>query len=225
MIKDLLWACPVCQSFDALRLVEGREACVRCKSIFTRGRGSKIGIDIRGTGETIERSPGELVSALPAVALPRISGEGKGGSGEAAEPLSSSLPSRSGGSISASRVVARIATGEEAVYRRGKLMGMIERLGPPVSGRLELAADSLLFRSDEGEERHWPTDCITAIQASSSSLQIKVVGEYPVSFKFPETSPRRWELMLEEALRHHYRRLGRGEIVEFQPRITVRCST
>lgn len=59
----------------------------------------------------------------------------------------------------------------------------------------------------------------TAIQASSSSIQIKARGEPVVSFRFPEDSPRFWEELLQEALRRFYRERGMGEIREFQPRI------
>ena len=40
-------------------------------------------------------------------------------------------------------------------------------------------------------------------------------------FKFPEDSPFRWEALLRENLRRAYRAAGRGEIVEFQPRIVT----
>jgi hypothetical protein len=62
---------------------------------------------------------------------------------------------------------------------------------------------------------------IRAVQTSSSSLQISPAEGGVVEFRFPGDSTRRWESLLHYALRQAFRRAGRGEIVEFQPRIRV----
>ncbi len=43
-----------------------------------------------------------------------------------------------------------------------------------------------------------------------------------MTFRFLTGSPRLWEALLQHAVQALYRRQGRGEIREFQPRIVVR---
>lgn len=69
--------------------------------------------------------------------------------------------------------------------------------------------------------QRWPLLEIRAVQTSSSSLQISPAEGGVVEFRFPGDSTRRWESLLHHALRQAFRRAGRGEIVEFQPRIRV----
>ena len=63
---------------------------------------------------------------------------------------------------------------------------------------------------------------LRAVQASSSSLQVYTLAQELVHFRFLEDSAFRWDCLLQETLRAAYRAAGKGEIVEFQPRITVR---
>jgi len=67
----------------------------------------------------------------------------------------------------------------------------------------------------------WSLLEIRAVQTSSSSLQFSPRGGGLVELRFPYDSPLRWETLLRGALRRAYRREGRGEIVEFQPRIVT----
>lgn len=76
--------------------------------------------------------------------------------------------------------------------------------------------------AEGGLLEEWPLLDIRAVQTSSSSLQISPQGGGVVQFRFQGDSPRRWEDLLRRTLREAYRRAGRGEILEFQPRIVTR---
>ena len=70
----------------------------------------------------------------------------------------------------------------------------------------------------------WPFEALKAVQASSKTLQVRG-GEHPLaSFAFRDDSSFLWERLLAVALDRFYRRTGRGEIVEMQPRIVTRGS-
>jgi hypothetical protein len=87
---------------------------------------------------------------------------------------------------------------------------------------LILTGRSLTFAPTEGQPQQWPLDAVAAVQPSSSALQIRMRGGPVVLFRFPEASVRLWDETIQEALRRLYRSTGRGEILEFQPRISVR---
>ena len=59
------------------------------------------------------------------------------------------------------------------------------------------------------------------MQTSSSSLQVTIPSGELIQLRFSLDSPRRWEQLLKAALQKAYREAGRGEIVEFQPRIVT----
>jgi hypothetical protein len=120
------------------------------------------------------------------------------------------------------RVQARRASEELPVWYRGSLQGFAERLGEPVAGTLRLTAEHLALSSAEEGVDRWPLLAIGAIQTSSSSLQISPSEGGVVQFRFEEDSPKRWDDLLRLAVRRAYRREGRGEIIEFQPRIRSR---
>lgn len=120
------------------------------------------------------------------------------------------------------RVEARFARSETSIHDGGVYLGRVEELGPAHPGVLRLRPDRLIFEVDEGAPRTWPLERITAVQASSSTLQLKMRDEPVVSFRFPAGSLRFWEERLQQTLRRLYRREGRGEIVEFQPRVVAR---
>jgi len=121
-----------------------------------------------------------------------------------------------------SEAVARFVVGFEPVRAGGRYLGKVERFGPPVQGTLVLTGRSLTFTPAEGQQHQWPLDAVAAVQPSSSSLQIRMRGGPVVVFRFPGASVRLWDEMIQEALRRLYRSTGRGEILEFQPRISVR---
>ena len=108
------------------------------------------------------------------------------------------------------------------VRHRGCFVGRVERLGSPRPGTLRLTCDALEFAPASGPVRRWPLAEISAVQASSGTLQVKPRRQPLAAFRFPEGSVRLWEELLREALRRFYRSAGRGEIMEFQPRIVAR---
>lgn len=204
-IRDLLWACPICGAVGGLR-ADGRvEACASCGTRFRRGEGASI----------VAERVGETPRCLPAAAwvdrLPEIPTD---------FPSDDDAP-RQSRELHRDRVRARFATGFSVLRVRGAYLNRIERFGPDREGVLVLETDRLRFEPVDGTVESWHFDDLTAIQPSSSTLQIKARGREVVSFRFPDGSARYWEERLAAALRRHYRETGRGEIVEFQPRIVV----
>lgn len=199
-IRDLLWACPLCGVVEGLKLAGDEERCSVCAAKFSRGTGSNI-VAVQADGSTVSRPAAEWADMLPP-GPPEPAG--KQGSREA-------------------RVLARFAVGEEAI-RRGKLfLGIMERMGPERPGRLRLTAEALVLElEDDGDVRTWALDEVAALQASSRNVQVRPRGQPIVSFSFPDSSARLWEESIAAALRQRWRVLGRGEIVEFQPRIVGR---
>jgi hypothetical protein len=118
-------------------------------------------------------------------------------------------------------VELRLASRRVAIRRKGRLLGWRDELGPPRSGTLRLDNGILRFEG-EGGPVDWRLEAITAIQPTSASLQIKAKGETVASIRFPSASVRLWEDVLHSRIRQAWREAGRGEIVEFQPRITER---
>lgn len=204
-IRDLLWACPLCGAEGGIRPVGKREACRACGARFRRGRGSNIVAEAaNGTSRTLPAA--EWADMLPPI-----------------EEFAARLePSGADGALYRTRVRARTATGESVIRLDSVYLNRIEQFGPPREGVLALLADRLRLDPDDGEAEEWAFDELTAVQPSSSTLQIKARRRPVVSFRFPEDSARFWEEILCATLRRYYREAGRGEIVEFQPRIVAR---
>jgi hypothetical protein len=111
---------------------------------------------------------------------------------------------------------------EGVVRRHGRTLGFYERPGPGVSGLLHLSVDVLSFRpAGSGHGSEWALDRMTALQVASRSLQIGIKGLGTLQLSLPEASTLRWEYALQEGLRRVWRQQGRGEILEFQPRIVA----
>jgi hypothetical protein len=202
-LSDLLWACPACGTVGG---VSGSGAC-GCGVVFSRGRGAAVRARFPD-GRVEERPAHEWVDRLPDPAGLLGAGE-RGGQ-------------TVGGVVRSARVTAREVTRTRAV-RRGRLfLNRIERYGPAREARLELTDQALVFRPEGEPARPWPFDRITAVQASSNTLQIKLRDRPLVSFRFHEDSIFLWESLIQVALRVFYRRTGRGEIIEYQPRIVTR---
>ena len=123
-----------------------------------------------------------------------------------------------------SRVVARRGEGEDTMRYRGEVLGFFERLGDRVRGTLRVTEDALEFEGEGGgtTRSRWNLLDLRAVQSSSSSVQIFTATRELVHFRFLDDSPMRWESMLHAVLQEAYAREGRGRIVEFQPRISVR---
>ncbi len=199
-LSDLLWACPDCGEVGAI----GPEGSCTCGVVFSRGRGGHI--DARyPDGAVVERTAAEWMDRLPAPEelLERAAAEG--------EPFRRA------------HVLAQEVVGSANVRGGGRFLNRIERYGPAVKGSLSLTRDSAIYETLDagGTARTWAFEDITAVQGSSNTLQIKGRGQPLVSFRFLDDSIFLWELLLHAALRDFYRRTGRGEIVEFQPRVTT----
>src|SRR6185437_16188981 len=116
----------------------------------------------------------------------------------------------------------RMAEGEQAVYDDGTYLNRIERFGPRREGTLRLELDRLTFAGQSPADTVvWPFEALEAVQASSSTLQVRGRGQPVGSFKFPDGSSRFWEELLCGVLQSRATAEGRGRIVEFQPRIVT----
>lgn len=207
MIRDLLWACPECGTIDGIvPLKRGEEECQACGARFRRGAGATIEATLRD-GTRVARAASEWAAKLP--------------DPESAFVVADRAATATG-LIREADVLVRFASGYRTVHRGREYLGRIERLGPRRPGKLRLYPRELELVGPDDERRAWPLERITAVQPSSSSLQIKVRNEPVVSFKFVNSSPRLWEELICAALRRLYRERGLGEIIEFQPRIVVR---
>jgi hypothetical protein len=116
----------------------------------------------------------------------------------------------------------RVAVEDKPIYSFGSYMGRYERMGPPKLGVLELAGERLRFVADEGNGFDWGLLDLSAIQMSSSTLQLKARRQPVATIRFVRSSARLWEERLQAAVREAYARAGLGDVVEFQPRICTR---
>lgn len=197
-IRDLLWGCPLCGTEGGLR-TDGRvTACTTCGARYTRAEGASIRAVTRD-GRVQEDTPAAWLDRLPP---PR--------------------PPAADETLGPERAILRIAEEPVAFRPGGTFVGWGERFGPKRQGSVSLAPDALVFQEAGGARREWRIDRMTAIQPTSSALQVKTRSEPVAWFKFLDSSVRRWEHWIQHRLRHLYRESGRGEIVEFQPRISTR---
>lgn len=195
-IKDLFWACPLCQAVGALRTAGRRDRCAQCGASFRRGRGALI------VAETVA---GARLEQEPAEWLRRLEASVNGG-----PPI-----------LGPERARVRVAAAARPLRGRGELMGWIESFGPFHDGMIALVEHGLTFRGPD-LAMDWPLDRITAVQPTSSALQVKARGQPVAAIRFLEGSVRLWEDRLQTAIRALWRRTGRGEISEFQPCIRGR---
>ena len=202
-LADLLYRCPRC-GFDPMEGVGDEASCPSCGTGFTRGRGNRVLVERRPDGGTVETPVSALVGLI----------EASGG------PLTRARrPDGSMGYSADVDVSWRVA--EEPVHHRGELRGFSERMGEPVPGVLTVDESSVTVRTEADGEATWPFLEIRALQTSSSSLQLSLPEDRLVQFRFREDSPRRWEDLMRHLLREAYRRAGKGNVVEFQPRIVT----
>jgi hypothetical protein len=120
------------------------------------------------------------------------------------------------------QVILRRASSDFVPVHYGhELIGWVERFGERMEGTLLLSPEGLRF---DGKSA-WleiPLDRLTAIQPSSSSLQLRTREGLVVSIRFLESSVIRWESLLQEAVRRRWAATGRGQVVDFQPHIVSR---
>ena len=193
VIKDLLWACVVCGAEEGVGASRrGAERCAACGAEYSRGTGAEIVVKEQGR-DPVARSAGEWITSLPPI-----------------EPAGSS------------RAQVRVAVEDKPIYSFGSYMGRYELMGPPKAGVLELDGNRLRFIADEDIGFDWALLELSAIQMSSSTLQLKAKRQPVVTIRFKRSSAKLWEERLQAAVRDAYARAGLGDIVEFQPRIATR---
>jgi hypothetical protein len=175
---------------ESLQMVDRIETCSKCGAKYRRAQGAQVAVEVQGRGiET--RSAAEWTSQLPPV-----------------------------NPTGAAECLVRIAESDTPVSGYGEYLGRVERFGEFRFGQLILTEAALEFvPRDEGTGFKWPLGEITAVQPSSTALQLKARKRPVVSIKFATSSSRLWEERLQVALRHHY---STHEIIEFQPRICLR---
>ncbi len=200
-ITDLLWTCPHCGAEGSLEEQGSETTCRACGTTLRRARGADIEL----------RTPdGSTSTARPATLLDR-------------SPPATVLLKRGRDPIRRAAASLRIAESEGVVRMNGRYLNRYERLGDPVDGILALHEDRVVFRpDDDGAEHAWPFDRLTAVQPSSSTLQLKGRDQPVASIRFAHDSVRLWEELLMAAIQAFYTDRGCGEIAEFQPRIVVR---
>lgn len=194
-IRDLLWMCPACGAEESL-VRDGRtERCRICAARLHRGNRATIVLETAGQPPSV-RDARDWVDLI----------------GE---------PDDAGRDVG-TRVILRDAEQSWPLRAAGELLGFVERFGPKIPGTLTLSAEAITFAPDNGIPRTWPILDVTAVQPASSRLQLKMRGETVVTLHFVEGSVRLWEARVQHRLRQAWRAAGRGEIVEFQPRVSSR---
>lgn len=228
-LRHLLYRCPICGADPTVGRGDAA-LCAGCGASFHRDRGARIRVCGPGEGEHVERVA-DLVDAIAS----------RGG------PLPAAT--REDGSIAyAAAAVLRRRVDEAAVLYGGEVTGFAERMGEGRAGVVAVTDRELRFAAEvsgarrgpdgtaagarsgggdgaaapgaDGEIRRWPLLDISALQTSSGALQLSLKPDELVELRFVTDSPWRWELLVEHLLREAWRGEGRGEIVEFRPRIT-----
>jgi hypothetical protein len=201
-LADLLWACPECGEDRGLRPADG--TCHACGTRFVRATGSTIRA-IAPDGTVTARPAREWLDRLPDPAS-----------------LLGTDPDAGDGPVRSADVDIRTVVRDEVVRGEAGYLNQVEVFGEPEPGSLTLDRDRLVVTREGGTAEAWPLEELTAVQASSSSLQLKRRGRPLAAYRFHDDSVYLWEQLLHAALRDFYGRTGRGSIVEFQPRISTR---
>ena len=201
-IQHLLYRCPRC-GHDPTTATDKGAQCDSCGTSFEQGRASVVLVR-SADGEVEEASVRALMDAI----------DGLGGA--------SSRALDHGGRLSyEARVAVAHGNQHQAVWWKGRLLGFFERLTKRREATLRLDDDDLTVTSTGWEPLVWPLESILAIQISSKAIQVNIRGAGLYQMEFLNDSPKRWEELLQVALRRFYATLGR-EIVEFQTRIVTR---
>lgn len=202
-LVELFWACPVCGAEDTLQ-DDGRDAvCSACRTRFRRVHGAQVRV-ARPDAAPVVRNAAELLDRLPPASVLLERG---------------SDPSR------LAHVTLRLAEGEGVVRNGREFLNRFERFGEPREGALELHSDRVSFVPTTGTDHTvitWTFEGLTAVQPSSTTLQLKGRAMPVASFRFADDSVRLWEELLMAAIQRYYDSAGKGRIAEFQPRIVTR---
>jgi hypothetical protein len=204
-LRDLLYRCPQC-GLDPLPGLGDVADCPQCGARFERGSSqTRVRVTLPG------QDPFEVEARHLTAEIDRHGGPLPAGDDPRGEPI-----------IRRARVHLQEAGPERPVRWGGRLLGFVERFGDPRDGVLSVTAETLSFADTGGRREEWDLEDLTALQASSSKVQVRTSGGRLLQFRFLEESPRRWESLLRHLVAVAWRRSGRGEVVEFQPRITTR---
>ncbi len=199
-LANLLYRCPRCGA-DPVEGDKDRVRCPACRRSFQRGQN---GLEI------LESEVGGTPVSVPAWSLTdairRLGG-----------PLTRAT-TPDGSVRDSAQVRFRRSLTEEPVYFHGRLLGFSETRSDEEEGELEVTDGRVSLVSQSGREV-WPLLDLLALQTSSSSVQISTRDGGVVQFKFLSDSSRRWEDLLKVLVARAWREAGRGEILEFQPRI------
>ena len=196
-LTDLIYRCPFCGT--ATVKGKGVEAhCPGCERVYRQAT-TGDGLRVRGRdGSDLE---------IEVVALLDRTG---------------SLGEDEDGTVLESSALASFAYSERPVRYRDSLIGFFEERGPSRPGQLRLDDRTVQFTEPSGELHQWSLLDLRAVQTASAAVQISPLAGGLVSFRILDDSPRRWEQTLKARLRSVWREEGRGEIIEFQPRIRTR---
>jgi hypothetical protein len=193
-IHDLLWACPVCKTCHAIRPA-GREAtCSACSARLSREPDARIRVTAVDSTEAVH-SAVDWEATLPPI---------------------DEIPA--GGTLGPEAIRLRIGQPARPVRARGKLIGWAEDFGPIIDATMTLDADHIAIQTAAGVRHEWPLEDLTAVQPSSSALQINT-RDTLLSIRFLVGSVRRWEALLCRLIRERAHAVGRGSVTHFQPRI------
>lgn len=201
-IRDLLWACPICQTFASLRAAKRRrDVCMTCGTTFERAERATIRATLTdGSTRTHEARGWDRL--MP--------------------PIESRFPPGSTEVLGPEPVRIRTVSGFTPVFADGRLAGWTERQSPSVRGTATLSPTELILARPDHRYEATRLDAITSIQPSSSTLQIGRRHRHVLSLRFESAPIRLWETVLQIRVASLYRQAGRGEVTEFQPAIRVR---
>ena len=201
-ISHFIYRCPSC-GHEPMRNRGSRAQCDSCSHSYAPGKGRGMIRVQEGRGTPREVPAWEVARAVDAGGVPGVPG----------------VPTTLAPSRVEARVELRQAVQETPLYRRGALLGFVEERGPRLPGTLAIEDGGLVFRGDGGTEWGATFLDLRAIQASSSSVQVSPLGGGVITLRFVADSPRRWEDLIKQEIRSAWQEAGRGEILEFQPRI------
>ncbi|MEX2527416.1 MAG: hypothetical protein WEA09_07240 [Gemmatimonadota bacterium] len=208
-LRDLLYRCPVC-GHHPLKGVGDEVGCAECGVVYHRGGAPALIRIIPGSG-----SDGGPVD-VPASVLSRALEEWGGALSTVSQDPESGLKAEADVRLKRGR-------GESVLHSRGQFLGFRERMADTETGRLILDPDKLCFQPSSGNsDVVWALRDVRGVQIASSALQLYLASRLLLHFRFVDDSCRRWDELLRHAIQEVWRDEGWGEIVEFQPRISVR---
>jgi hypothetical protein len=206
-LRHLLFRCPYC-GYDPMVGSGGTADCSGCQIQISHGAIQPLHLAVR--------RPKAPDTEVPIAELLELV-EGQGGALTQAR-------SQDGKLCWSAQAELKTGTSEVPIRWKDHLLGFFERFHLGTPGQLRLDGDTLFFDHNEAEAAQtWPLTSFTSLQSASSSIQFTTDGGELVHVAFETDSPRRWEILLREALQMAWTADGRGEIVEVQPRIRVRA--